>query len=385
MYSTWMQTEWNHNWTEYKDISITYLFLLEQLKNYQGGKNLTRKLWRGPTTWTDMLKTCVERYFEVANKKVEQLYKVSIFSWKIINSSRKKSNQLENYQKFAHKIVLKCQHLARIGRPDIQWSVNKLARSVTWWTQPSYIHHTNDFRQYCHVRNTAQHCRLGLFQDSDFAGHLEDSKSTSGGVLCIFGSITFVPVSWVCKKQTSVFDSSTESEIVSLYAGLRKDGLLALYLWDIVIEVQRSTIQEIGATLHSKTKTQNIKRRKKIEQLNDVDYVLTNTHSSEGESQLYTFEDKEAVIKMITECRSPALRHVSRTHTVALDWLFDRINLGLNDPNQICWHQKPTRWHSNQRKLLTRWMESPSSFVRQYEFLDVFLQPFQRFSFWRSG
>ena len=28
--------------------------------------------------------------------------------------------------------------------------------------------------------NTAQHCRLGLFQDSDFAGYLEDSKSTSG-------------------------------------------------------------------------------------------------------------------------------------------------------------------------------------------------------------
>ena len=45
---------------------------------------------------------------------------------------------------------------------------------------------------------------LGLFQDSDFAGYLEDSKSTSGGVLCIFGSRTFVPVSWMCKKQTSV-------------------------------------------------------------------------------------------------------------------------------------------------------------------------------------
>ena len=41
--------------------------------------------------------------------------------------------------------------------------------------------------------NTAKQCRLGLFQDSDFAGDLEDSKSTSGGTLCIFGSHTFVP------------------------------------------------------------------------------------------------------------------------------------------------------------------------------------------------
>ena len=39
------------------------------------------------------------------------------------------------------------------------------------------------------------------------------------------------------------------------------------------------------------------------------------------------FKDNEAVIKMIMKGRSPTMRHVSRTHRVALDWLFDRINL----------------------------------------------------------
>ena len=34
------------------------------------------------------------------------------------------------------KIILKCLYLARIGRPDILWSVNKLARSITKWTKP---------------------------------------------------------------------------------------------------------------------------------------------------------------------------------------------------------------------------------------------------------
>ena len=38
-------------------------------------------------------------------------------------------------------------------------------------------------------------------------------------------------------------------------------------------------------------------------------------------------KDNEAVIKMIIKGRSPTMRHVSRTHRVALDWLFDRINL----------------------------------------------------------
>ena len=42
---------------------------------------------------------------------------------------------------------------------------------------------------------------------------------------------------------------------------------------------------------------------------------------------LYIFEDNEAVIKMIFKGRSPTMRHVSRTHRVALDSLFNGINL----------------------------------------------------------
>ena len=73
------------------------------------------------------------------------------------------------------QIVLKCLYLARIGRPDILWSVNKLARSITKWTKAcdkrlnrliSYIHHTSEYKQYCHVGNTAKQCRFLNFSDS---------------------------------------------------------------------------------------------------------------------------------------------------------------------------------------------------------------------------
>ena len=80
------------------------------------------------------------------------------------------------------------------------------------------------------MSNTAKQCRLGLFQDADFAGDLEDSKSTSGGIFCVLGSHTFVPMRWMCKKQTAVSHSSTESEIISLDTGLRLDGFPALEL-----------------------------------------------------------------------------------------------------------------------------------------------------------
>ena len=93
------------------------------------------------------------------------------------------------------------------------------------------------------MKNTAKQWRLRLFQDSDFAGDLEDSKTTSGGTLCVFGSHTFVPISWMCKKQTSVSHSSTESEIISLDAGLRLDGIPALDLWDLTVSVLGNTTQ----------------------------------------------------------------------------------------------------------------------------------------------
>ena len=54
---------------------------------------------------------------------------------------------------------------------------------------------------------------------------------------------------------------------------------------------------------------------------------FSNVHSSRHEALLYIFEDNEAVIKMIIKGRSPTMIHVPRTHRVALDWLFDRINL----------------------------------------------------------
>ena len=172
---------------------------------------------------------------ELANKTTQQLYKVATPCMDDHQFNEEENESVGELSTVCSQVVLKCLYLARIGRRDISWSVN----TVTKWTNAldkrlvrliSYIHHTSEYRQYCYVGNTAQQCRLGLFQDSDFAGDLEDSKSTSGGFLCIFGSHTFVPISWMCKKQTSASRGSTEAEIISLDAGLRMDGMPALTL-----------------------------------------------------------------------------------------------------------------------------------------------------------
>ena len=238
-----------------------------------------------------------------------------------------------------------CSEMFALGtywKTDILWSVNKLARSITKWTKAcdkrlsrliSYIHHTCEYKQYCHVGNTAEQCRLGLFQDSDFEGDLEDSKSTSRGTLCVFGSHTFVPISWMCKKQTSVSHSSTESEIISLDTGLRLDGIPALDSWDLIVAVLGNTHQsnkEQGELLMNKREIRStphtIQKRKQsqgvINDFDNVDFISSNVNSSHQEALLYVFEDNEAVIKMIIKGKSPTMRHVSRTHSVALDWFF---------------------------------------------------------------
>ena len=153
-----------------------------------------------------------------------------------------------------------------------------------------------------------------------------------------FGSHTLVPISWMCKKQTSVSHSSTESEIITLDAGLRLDGITALVLRDLIVAVLANTNQshkeqgdlfmnrrEVRSPPHTIQKQKQSQRV--INDLDNVDFILSNVNSSHQEALLYVFEDNEAVIKMIIKGRRPTMRHVSRTHRVALDWLFDRINL----------------------------------------------------------
>ena len=156
-------------------------------------------------------KKCVERYCELANKTTQQFYKVSTPCIDDHHFKEEDMKSVGELSRVCSQIVLKCLYLARIGRPDILWSVNKLARSITKWTKAcdkrlnrlnSYIHHTCEYIQYCHVGNTAKQCRLGLFQGSDFAGDLEASKSTSGG------NIVHIRKSYICSNKLDVQETN---------------------------------------------------------------------------------------------------------------------------------------------------------------------------------
>ena len=123
---------------------------------------------------------------------------------------------------------------------------------------------------------------------------------------CFFSEDEYLYQSVGCAKiKRQYLHSSTESEIISLDAGLRTDGLLTLDPGYWVVEVMLTT-QGIPkptqvSTRETRALPQSTPRIKQVldqnVDLTNVDHVPSNAHFSQKKSQLYILEDNEAVIK----------------------------------------------------------------------------------------
>ena len=173
--------------------------LHELLKSYLILRNVAQTFPYGLVIWKAMQRNA---WNDIANWRTEQLN--SFTKWRLHALTTTNSRRRNGI----------CRRIA----PDRACDTD-LVRLI------SRIPHTCEFKHYWQMGNTAQQCWFGLFQDCDFARDVEDSKSTSGGLLYIFGSHTFVPMSRMCKNQTSVSRSSTEAEVISLDAGSRMNGI----------------------------------------------------------------------------------------------------------------------------------------------------------------
>jgi hypothetical protein len=276
---------------------------------------------------------CVDRYLEFSGLKESSLKQVSTpcIDDHLISPEDEQTKGLLSDQ--AARMVLKVLYLARIKRLDLLYSVNVLARDVTRWTVAcdkrlhrliSYVNHTKDWSQCCFVGDRFQDCILVMFADAGFAGCLASSKSTSGGILCLVGKRTFVPLTWICKKQTAISHSSAEAEVIALDAAVRMEGIPCLTLWSTILKVFTGKgTNEASASKppsHAKNPTSM-----ETDMLSSIDYVTPNIDTNHPKARLMIMEDNDGVIKMCIKGRSPNMRHVGRTHRVDLDWLFERI------------------------------------------------------------
>ena len=102
----------------------------------------------------------------------------------------------------------------------------------------------------------------------------------------------------MCKKQAAVSRSSTESEVTSLDAGSRMDGIFAVDMWDLVIEVlhtspkggwaQEDLVREECET-HPKGRTKTKPLTSAESCLREIEYVTPNAKLPHHNALLYIF------------------------------------------------------------------------------------------------
>ena len=103
------------------------------------------------------------------------------------------------------------------SRPDIAFSVGVCAR---FQATPKESHLTTIKRIICYINGTSDYgiqysrdsnkCLAG-YSDADWAGCIDDRKSTSGGCFYLRNNL----VSWISKKQNSVSLSTVEDEYIA--------------------------------------------------------------------------------------------------------------------------------------------------------------------------
>ena len=108
-----------------------------------------------------------------------------------------------------------------LTRPDISYSVNKVCQYLH---APTTVHWTAAKRILRYVKHTSHigltfskssSFLLSAFSDADWAGCLDDRRSTLGFAIFLGPDL----ISWSAKKQVTISRSSTEAEYKSLANG----------------------------------------------------------------------------------------------------------------------------------------------------------------------
>eukprot|EP00833_Pecoramyces_ruminatium_P001431 jgi/Orpsp1_1/1175463/evm.model.c7180000054002.1 len=113
-------------------------------------------------------------------------------------------------------------YLSKCTRPDIAFAVNKAARNsenptVSDWVKVKnilkYLNNTKEYKLHYDGKGKI----LG-YSDSDYAGDLNDRKSTSGNIILMGEN----PICWNSKKQSVVATSTAEAEYISTSLCIKK-------------------------------------------------------------------------------------------------------------------------------------------------------------------
>ncbi|WZY88683.1 hypothetical protein YC2023_045418 [Brassica napus] len=182
-----------------------------------------------------------------------------------------KEDGAEKIDENKYRSLIGCLMYLTSTRPDIMFSVSSLSRFMHC---ASEIHFQAAKRILRYVRGTTEYgikytCshspKLTGFSDSDWAGSIDDMRSTTGFYFT-FGSGMF---SWCSKKQDVIAQSTAEAEYVAANASVNQAVWIRKLLTDLHMEQEEPTEIFVDnqaaiaiskdSVFHGKTKHFNIK------------------------------------------------------------------------------------------------------------------------------
>ena len=104
--------------------------------------------------------------------------------------------------------------------------------------------------------------------------------------MCVSRPQTFVPIFWMCKKQTAVSSNSAESACTSLDAGSEMESIPALQLWDCVFETFSPSITAEHSTSPS-GKRHSLSTDTDHFSFDSIDHVSSNIPESSCPARLH--------------------------------------------------------------------------------------------------
>ena len=202
-------------------------------------KGMPRNVWNDIVSWL--------------TRRLKQLYKVSP---PCIDDHHIKEEELKSVgelSKVCSQIVLKCLYSARIRRPDILWSVNKLARSFTKWTKACdkrlnrsisiFIIHvnTNNIVMWETLQNDAD---WNCFKTPTLQ-EIWRTQSLLREEHCAFLEVIHLFQQVGCVRNKLQFRTALQNQKSFPWMQiLRMDGVPALDLWDLIVTVLHGNTQQ---------------------------------------------------------------------------------------------------------------------------------------------
>lgn len=184
---------------------------LGKIKNYIGievNYNIESHMLLNQTKYIESL----SEKFEITDAK---LYSTPME----VNLKLEKTDSLNTSIKYRN-LIGALLYISAATRPDIAFSVNYLSRFQNCYQEThykyalrvlKYLYYTKNLNMR-YTKKKDKYNLLDCYVDSDWAGDINDRKSTSGYVIRLYEN----PIFWKSRKQTTVTKSSTAAEYVAL-------------------------------------------------------------------------------------------------------------------------------------------------------------------------